>query len=71
VVEILEAQSQPSRHIQGSLDCQELSEKVAELISCEDTPSRHAGGRIMLLLLSHGKHHNYSIDQANHDKQGN
>jgi hypothetical protein len=71
VVEILEAQLQTSRQIQGSLDCQELSEKLTELISCEDTPSRRAGGRIIIILLSHGKHHNYSIEQANHDKQGN
>jgi hypothetical protein len=56
IMKILDGRSEMISHGQGPFDNPELSEKILYLLSCEDEASRRAGGRIMILLVSHSEH---------------
>jgi hypothetical protein len=56
LVKIMEASG---RNVSNEYDlawCQELSEKIIDLLACEDEASKRAGARIMIVLMSHGQY---------------
>ncbi|PVF94827.1 hypothetical protein CPB86DRAFT_627638 [Serendipita vermifera] len=55
VVGILNSPLETYPNDRGLLDGPELSERIIDLLLCEDTASRCAGARILVVLMSHGK----------------
>jgi hypothetical protein len=60
LVGIIEALSKDMPNEHSFAGYQRLSENILDLISCGDEPSRRAGARIMILLMSHGE--NFALE---------
>jgi hypothetical protein len=55
LVNIMEAQEENIPNEHGLAWCQELSEKIIGLLSCDDVATQMSGARILILLMSHGR----------------